>query len=321
MALKFSIVIPVKDLNHYLKESIPVLLALPEKNFDIFLLPDEYGGAAKNKPVQPRLYAKDPFFSSMSGFKKHGSRLRLIPTGSTGPASKRDMAAKLSRADVLAFLDDDAYPDRHWLGVANRYFSRGEDALGGPAVTPPRVSALEEASGLVFETFLGGGLYRFRYRSVGKSFLVDDFPTVNLLVRRKAFLKVGGFDTRYWPGEDTKFCLDFTRAGYTIRYVPELVVWHHRRPLFGSHLRQISAYARHRGFFAKRFPKTSLRLSYFMPTFFLAGLLAGWIPGFFFEEVLWLYGGVVLVYFLVNAVNGWVLAKGGSFSRRLLLTM
>ena len=40
---------------------------------------------------------------------------------------------------------------------------------------------------------------------------VSDYPTVNLFVRKKIFLKVGGFVEDFWPGEDTKFCLDLVK--------------------------------------------------------------------------------------------------------------
>jgi hypothetical protein len=48
--------------------------------------------------------------------------------------------------------------------------------------------------------------------------------------------------------------------------------------MFGGHLRQLNRYARHRGFFVKRFPKTSLRPSYFAPTALLAWAALGWLP-------------------------------------------
>jgi len=60
-----------------------------------------------------------------------------------------------------------------------------------------------------------------------------------------------------------------------IIYDPEVLVWHHRRELFWPHLKQIGNYALHRGKFAKEFPETSLRLSYFVPTIFLVFLIAG----------------------------------------------
>ena len=67
-----------------------------------------------------------------------------------------------------------------------------------------------------------------------------------------------------------------------------VIVYHHRRPLFRPHLRQLGRYGFHRGYFCKRFPSNSRRLSYFIPTLFdaylagfalLAGLAAlGFVP-------------------------------------------
>ncbi|MGE5279421.1 MAG: glycosyltransferase family 2 protein, partial [Deltaproteobacteria bacterium] len=105
---------------------------------------------------------------------------------------------------------------------------------------------------------------------------IDDYPSCNLLVRKDAFLTLGGFRTKFWPGEDTVLCLGIVRElGLKIVYDPAVLVYHHRRALFGPHLRQIASYATHRGYFVKRFPQTSLRWAYFMPSLFLAFLLAG----------------------------------------------
>ena len=70
-------------------------------------------------------------------------------------------------------------------------------------------------------------------------------------------------------------CADLQRAGHTLWYEPRVVVWHHRRPLFGPHLRQIGRYALHRGYFARRVGLNSRRLSYLLPTLFLLGLVLG----------------------------------------------
>jgi len=88
--------------------------------------------------------------------------------------------------------------------------------------------------------------------------------------------KLGGFDTEYWPGEDTKLCLEITKKlNMKILYIPDVLVYHHRRELFRSHLKQIWSYAVHRGFFAKKFPETSLKLSYFLPSILVASLAIG----------------------------------------------
>ena len=111
---------------------------------------------------------------------------------------------------------------------------------------------------------------------------VDDYPSCNLFVRRLPFVGHVGECLRYWPGEDTKLCMLLTKTeGKRIVYEPEAVVYHHRRALFWGHFRQVWNYAVHRGFFAKRYPDTSLRPQYFVPsTFVVAGALA--IPALVF---------------------------------------
>ena len=251
----FSIIIPVKAINDYIHESIPITLRLDYPDFEIIILPNE----AESQPLPP--YLMDP-------------RVRIIPRGRVSPAVKRDLGAKHSRFDFLAFLDDDAYPQKDWLKVAERYFlESGAAALGGPAITPANSSLGEQASGLFYETIVGGGGFAFRYKPAKSSFFVDDYPTVNLLVQKAAFNAIGGFDNNYWPGEDTKFCLDLTKAGYKILYVPDLVVWHHRRKLLWPHLKQVGGYGKHRGYFAKIFPETSRRITYFVPSIFALGNL------------------------------------------------
>ena len=41
--------------------------------------------------------------------------LRVIPTGKTRPAEKRNAGIRAAKGEVVAFLDDDAYPVPSWL--------------------------------------------------------------------------------------------------------------------------------------------------------------------------------------------------------------
>ncbi|MBQ5511265.1 MAG: hypothetical protein IIT94_09040, partial [Prevotella sp.] len=77
-------------------------------------------------------------------------------------------------------------------------------------------------------------------------------------------------------GEDTLLCEDIVYGqGKRLVYDPWAIVYHHRRRLFGPHLRQLGRYAFHRGYFVKKSPKTSFKLSYFVPSLFVLGLVAG----------------------------------------------
>ena len=195
-------------------------------------------------------------------------------TGKVRPAEKRNIGIREAKGEIVAFIDDDAYPDAHWLEYAVKYFGEPDiGAVGGPGVTPPGDSGLARIGGRVYENPLVSGGYRYRYRAGGVRKDVDDYPSCNLFVRKDLLVKIGGYRTDFWPGEDTLLCKDIVDNWKRIVYDPWVIVYHHRRPLFGAHLRQLGRYAFHRGYFCKRFPSNSLRWSYFVPSAFVAGLL------------------------------------------------
>ncbi|PIU41089.1 MAG: hypothetical protein COS99_07055 [Candidatus Omnitrophica bacterium CG07_land_8_20_14_0_80_42_15] len=186
----------------------------------------------------------------------------------TSPAEKRDLAIKAARGEICAFIDDDAYPDKDWVKNAVKYFDDEKvGAVGGPGLTPPEDKFLMKAGGLCYESFLGSGPNRYRFVK-GKSRIVDDFPAYNLFVRKSVLDQIGGFGSPFYGGEDTKLCGEIVKFNKNIVYRPDVIVYHHRRPLFRAHLRQIGNVGLHRGYFVKKYPKTSRKLAYFLPTFF-----------------------------------------------------
>jgi glycosyltransferase involved in cell wall biosynthesis len=244
----FSIIIPVKSINDYVRETVPHIQRLAAPEWELIVIPNE---------EEPNEWAGD-------------DRVRVFPSGRVGPAAKRDMGAAQARGEILVFLDDDSYPAEDLLAIAERYFvDLSIVALGGPAITPLDDRFWQRVSGAVFLSKFSGGAPE-RYVSLGKARPVQDWPSVNLMVRKSDFLAIGGFDSPYWPGEDTKLCLDLMqKTGKTIMYVPEMRVWHHRRAGLGAHLRQVGAYGLHRGYFAKKHPQTSCKPIYFAPSVFL----------------------------------------------------
>jgi GT2 family glycosyltransferase len=256
----FSIIIPFTRPGTYVRETVRHVARLRDRDWELILVPD----------------------NPMSG-EWDDDRIRIVASGRVGPAAKRDMAARLARGEIVVFLDDDSYPAQDLLDVARPHF---EDpavaAIGGPALTPPEDGFWQRVSGAVFLSRLSGGAPE-RYVPIGSVRSVRDWPSVNFMVRRTDFLSIGGFDTAFWPGEDTKLCLELTRAGRSILYVPQLVVWHHRRSSLATHLKQVGAYGLHRGFFAKKYPETSRRPAYFLPSllvvFATLSLIGFVIPG------------------------------------------
>lgn len=191
----------------------------------------------------------------------------------TSPAEKRDAAMQWVTGDACAFLDDDAYPAAGWIQRISDYLDEDPTlaGIGGPGITPPGGGLAQRLGGAFYESRLGSGGLRERFVAVGARHPIDDWPAYNLIVRTDALRAVGGWGSKLYGGEDTKLCLALVGSGHRLEFIPDVVVYHHRRPLFGPLWRQIGNIGYQRGRFVKHFPETSRRPIYFVPS---AGLLA-----------------------------------------------
>ena len=105
--LKVSIIIPFQKENDYLIETIYHIDKLNYKNIEVMLLPDF---DITQKFIDTNL--KDISFE-----------YQIIPTDAVSPAIKRDIGADKCTGEILAFIDDDAYPAKDWLNKALPHFN------------------------------------------------------------------------------------------------------------------------------------------------------------------------------------------------------
>src|SRR5207249_9251399 len=91
--------------------------------------------------------------SRLSGLRSHrGGRLstdtagaiardydvRLIRTPNRGLACARNTGLAAATGEIVAYLDDDAYPEPHWLTyLAATFLSTSHAGVGGPNIAPP----------------------------------------------------------------------------------------------------------------------------------------------------------------------------------------
>ena len=303
-----SVVIACPAGSWMLDECLAALAKQTYRNFEVLVLPDE---------------------ESKSKVEVEQRNVRFIATGKVRPAEKRNLGIKEAKGEIVAFIDDDAYPDPHWLEYAVKYFGEPSiGAVGGPGVTPPGDKSLAKIGGRVYDNFLVSGNYRYRYKAGGVRMDVEDYPSCNLFVRKDLMEKFGGYRTDFWPGEDTLLCKDILDNWKRIVYDPWVVVYHHRRPIFGAHLRQLGRYGFHRGYFCKRFPSNSLRLSYFVPTAFVfyvitwlvavswpwPSVMPAWeyilLTGYIAYPMVIYLAAVLLTTFSVNPIT-WLLTAAG----------
>ncbi len=253
-----SVVIPVREINYFLLfENLPAFLRQEFKNFEVIVLPNEHTQY------------------DLELFKKY-SWLRIIPSGKiTRPAEKRDLGVKNAKGEIIAFIDDDGYPDPLWLKTAVTLFKEKKGgAICGPGVIPPNSTFWEQVFDAVLQSPLGSGKYTYRF-TPQKTRFVDDYPSMNFLIEKKLFENLGGFNSDYWPGEDSKLCNDLVyKENRKIYYHPDVRIYHHRRNNVRNYLEQQGQYGFHRGVFFAEGDKNSQRLVYLIPTMFVLYLVS-----------------------------------------------
>jgi cellulose synthase/poly-beta-1,6-N-acetylglucosamine synthase-like glycosyltransferase len=271
-----SIIIPCKKIDGYAEECVDYCKKLDYETYEIIVLPDEEN-------------------ENLEGVK-------VIPTGNVTPGMKRNIGMKNAKGEILAFIDSDARPEKSWLRNAISYFKDFEvAAVGGPGITPTEDSLMQKASGYILSSFMVGGLSS-RYKSSGEAKESDDIHSCNFIARKSVIEKIG-WNEKYWPGEDTLMCLEIKKLGKKMIEAPNVVVYHHRKPLFLAHLKQISGFGLHRGFFAKKYPRNSLKLTYFLPSFLVLFLVLGGVVSYFSSTFRTIYFSLVLAYLLLTFVN------------------
>ncbi len=249
-----SIIVPCREVDDYVRECVEGCRGLDYEGFEIILLPDHAEGLVVDG-------------------------VRVISTGPVLPGAKRNIGIRNASGELCAFIDSDAYPKDDWLRNGVTYLQDdGVAAVGGPGLTPEEDGVMQRAGGYVLSSFMVGGLSR-RYRA-RNNVESDDIHSCNLSVRKSVLEEVGGWDERYWPGEDTLLSMAIRNKGKRLVEASDVVVYHHRKPLFLGHLRQVWRFGLHRGFFFRRFPENSRMFIYVLPSLLVIGLVGGFFLSF-----------------------------------------
>lgn len=270
-----SIIIPCKEIDVYTKQCIECCKTLNYKDFEILLLPDN----ASEK---------------IEGVK-------LVSTGCVSPGRKRNIGISNAEGEFCAFIDSDAYPRKDWLSNAIKYFDDPQVvAVGGPGLTPKEDCAMQRASGDILSSFMVGTLSN-RYKTA-HNFESDDIHSCNFITRKTVLKEAGGWNEKYWPGEDTLICCAMRKLGKKLVEASDVIVYHHRRPLLVPHLKQVSRFGLHRGFFVKRFTENSFKLTYFMPSLLVLSLFVGVFASFVYSFLLNILLLAITTYFVLSLI-------------------
>jgi GT2 family glycosyltransferase len=174
--------------------------------------------------------------------------VRLIRTPNRGLSAARNTGLRAATGELVAYLDDDAYPDPHWLDyVALALRDDTHAGVGGPNLPVPE-------DGLVAESVAnapGGPVHVLLSDTVA-----EHIPGCNMAFRRDRLEAIGGFDEQFRvAGDDVDVCWRLQARGWTLGFHPAAVVWHHRRGSVRRFWRQQRGYGRAEALLERAWPE------------------------------------------------------------------
>lgn len=235
--------------------------------------------------------------------------------------NSRNAGAKLSKGEILAFVDDDCVIPVDWLARATPYFKDPRvGVIGGPALPFKEAPLRYRVGGYLFASAFTSGFASCRYRILPKPYEGGEqsLLTANTLVRKTAFDSVSGFDSSQVMSEENDLFFRMKQKGYTLLHVPEIFVWHPARPIFMPLVKRVLFYAVGRGMLMQRKPRT-IKPMYAAPTLFVIAGAALLVASLFSSKALALFLIFSAVYLFANLLNAlWVFF---SLEKRLFVAL
>ena len=220
--LSFSVVINTYNRAPSLRQTLEGLSALDYPLFEIVVV---------NGPSDD---GTDAVLSDYTG------RIKIVRLAERNLSISRNLGIAAAAGDIVAFIDDDAYPDPAWLDRLAEGYDRAEIAgVGGPTYdyTGHTLQAHHTVTNRLGESWIKGPESPNPTDLLCRPFstLYPSLLGTNSSFRRAILRDIGGFDEEFdYYLDETDLCIRLIDAGYVVRALKDGYIYHKFLP---SHLR------------------------------------------------------------------------------------
>jgi glycosyltransferase involved in cell wall biosynthesis len=226
-ALSFSVVVCSYNGSRTIRECLEHVMNLKYPNYEVIVVDD--GSTDDTAQIAKEF------------------DVRLIQTENRGLSAARNAGRELARGEIVAYLDDDAYPDPDWLSYYNSAFQRSDHVLiGGPNLSPLHDPAVAQC----VACSPGGPNHVLLTDTIA-----EHVPGCNMAFRKSRLVEIGGFDPIFrTAGDDVDVCWRIQEKGWTVGFAPAAVVWHHRRSSISAYWKQQRGYGKAEALLQQKWP-------------------------------------------------------------------
>ena len=225
---RVSVVVCSYNGSATIRDTLEGLMALDYPNFEVIVVND---GSTDTTPAIAGEYA-----------------VRLISTENRGLSNARNTGWQAADGEIIAYIDDDAYPDPHWLQyLAHTFMTTEYMGVGGPNIAPaddgPVADCVANAPGRPVHVLLSDRE-------------AEHIPGCNMAFRREALQAIGGFDPRYRAaGDDVDVCWRVQEQGWKIGFHAAAMDWHHCRNSIRTYWKQQQGYGKAEALLEEKWPE------------------------------------------------------------------
>jgi glycosyltransferase involved in cell wall biosynthesis len=225
---RFSVVVCSYNGERTIRDCLDGLLELDYPDYEVIVVDD---GSTDRTATIAREY---PF--------------KVVSTSNCGLSSARNTGLEAASGEMVAYIDDDARPDREWLKyLAATFMSTTHAGVGGPNIAPPGDGPIADC----VANSPGGPVHVLL-----SDHEAEHIPGCNMAFRKANLQAIGGFDQQFHAaGDDVDICWRLQQRGWTLGFNPAAMVWHHRRNSIRAYWKQQKGYGKAEALLRRKWPE------------------------------------------------------------------